>query len=118
LAFEFFKFLSWTALWAWVLSDTAFRYVIPKIDKFYDTLDKIAKTNTREGVFRFLLVKTIVMFIRLFAIMCLTYLMASWSAWCVLRRVLYTKGLETKRWLFFISGYHGNGGICCPLVES
>jgi len=48
LAFEYFKFISWTALWAWILADAATRFIMPLIDRFYDSLDEIVKTGLRE----------------------------------------------------------------------
>jgi len=112
LAFEYFKFISWTALWAWTLSDTAARFIIPLTDRFYDSLDMIAKTGLKEGR-SILYVKVIIPFIKFIFLMMTTYVLVSWSTWCVLRCVLYTQGLETGRWIFFIPGF-----LCCEIALS
>ena len=108
---EFLKFFSWTAIWAWVLSDTVSRYAIPYLNKFHDILDEVTRADLNEGKNKFILMKAISLLIRLVFSICLAYVMISWSVWCVLRCVLYTQGFETGRWPFFISGF-----FCCELA--
>jgi hypothetical protein len=113
LNLEFFKFLSWTAIWAWVLSDTTARFAVPYFTKFYNALDEMTIIGSGKGKTNYYFVKTIALLTEIIFSICLTYIMISWSVWCVLRCVLYTQGLETNRWIFFISG-----GLCCELAIS
>ena|GEM_PF-748029 len=108
---EFLKFISWTALWAWVLSDSYARYVTPFIAKFYNALDEITNTDKEKGKSNYYYRKTITMSIEIIFSIFLAYIMISWSVWCLLRCVLYTRGFDVDRWVYFISG-----GICCELA--
>ena len=108
---EFFKFFSWTALWAWVLSDTAVRFVLPLIDKFHNILGEITKTSLNEEKSKYYFMKTIALSLEFIFSICFTYVLTSWTVWCVLRCVLYTQGMVTNRWPFFIAGF-----LCCELA--
>jgi hypothetical protein len=105
---EFLKFFSWNALWAWVLSDTVSRYAVPYFDKFYDVLDEMVKTREDNGKVNHYFIKAIAVLIEIIFSICLTYMMVSWSVWCIVRCVLYTQGLDVNRSVYFITG-----GICC-----
>ena len=111
MGIEYLKFIFWTALWAWVLSDTYARYVMPFIDKFYNALDEITNASLEKGKREYYFRKTITMSIEIIFSIFLAYIMISWSVWCLLRCVLYTQGLDVDRWVYFISG-----GICCELA--
>ena len=110
MTFEFLKFISYTALWAWVLSDIVSRYAVPYIERFFDALDEMANVNTDNGKGQYYFRKTITVLIQIIFAICLTYVMTSWSVWCILRCVLYTQTPDVSRPLFFITG-----GICCVL---
>jgi hypothetical protein len=139
---EFFKFFSWTAIWAYVLSDAYTKLILPLIGRFYRNLDELAEsgdlklehlqekidTNPDDVKNKYLyemakakstdysktkhyFMKAIALTIEIIFIMCLTYALVSWSAWCVLRCVMYTQGMETYRWVYFVPGF-----LCCELA--
>jgi len=111
LNLEFLKFISWNAIWAWVLSDTVSRYAVPFFDKFYDMLDEIVKVERDNGKVNQYFIKTIALLIEIVFTICLIYVMVSWSVWCILRCVLYTQGLDVNRSIYFVTG-----GLCCILA--
>lgn len=108
---EYLKFISWNAIWAWILSDTVSRYAVPFFDKFYSLLDEIVKVEKDNGKIKYSFMKTVALLIEIVFTICLSYVMISWSVWCILRCVLYTHGVDVNRSLYFITG-----GICCILA--
>lgn len=104
---EYLKFISWTALWAWIWSDTARRYILPVFSGFYKMLDEMSNDESLGFIRR----KALPFGIELVVAIFWAYVLMSWSVWCVLRCVMYTQNPEANRWLFFISGF-----VCCELA--
>jgi hypothetical protein len=98
-------------MWAWILSDTVARYVVPYIDRFYVVVGDMAKTIEVSGKANLYFIKTVSLLIQIIFTLCLIYIMTSFSVWCILRCVMYTQGLDENRWVYFIAG-----GICCELA--
>jgi hypothetical protein len=111
LSFEYFRFVSWIALWAWILSDIVAKYIIPSIDKFYVAVADIGKPNQYEGKLYCFFKKIISLLIAIVFTLLFTYITTSWSVWCILRYVKFTHGLDVYGWVYFISG-----GILCELA--
>ena len=101
---HYFKFVGWLAFAAWILSDTASRYLIPRLYPIYDALEELSSGawNTgKAGRFLSLVVQILLS-------LALTWLLTAWSAWCVLRCMAFTQGMESGRFLYFLSGF-----VCC-----
>ena len=141
---DFLKFFTWTALWAFILSDSYARFIAPLIGRFYRILDEMAKetsadarlnqlyetmkanpddlktkhlyemvkaSSPSDGRVQYYFMKAIALSIEFVFAIGLAYALISWSTWCVLRCVMYTQGMESYRWVYFIPGF-----LCCEIA--
>ena len=88
----------------WIVGDTATRYILPQLERVYDTLEDLSKgafCPKNPGAF---LSKTI----QIVLSVSLAYILTTWPVWCVLRYFTYTRGMESGRYLYGITGF-----LCC-----
>ena len=131
-------------MWAFILSDSYARFIVPLISRFYRVLDEMAKESSSDvrlnqmyetvkanpkdlktkhlyemakasspgdGRVNYYFIRAIALSIEFVFAIGLSYVLISWSTWCVLRCVMYTQGMETYRWVYFIPGF-----LCCEIA--
>ncbi|MDR1648942.1 MAG: hypothetical protein LBR71_01665 [Synergistaceae bacterium] len=101
---NYIGFAGWLFFMTWVMADTIPRYVAPHLGSVCDTLENLASGGWGTGRMGFFLSLATRIVLSAF----LTYILMSWSVWCVLRCFAYTQGLETGRALYFVTGF-----LCC-----
>ena len=80
------------------------RYILPRLSGIYDALEELS-----EGAFcAKKLGAPISLAIQVIISVSLAYILTIWSVWCVLRYFTYTRGMDTGRWLYAITGFS-----CC-----
>ena len=88
----------------WVVSDTVPRYILPRLSGVYDALEDLSK-----GAFCAKNLGVPLSFaIQVVLSVSLAYILTIWSTWCVLRYFMYTRGMDSGRWLYAITGF-----LCC-----
>ena len=101
---NYLNFTGWLFFVTWIVSDMVPRHVLPQLERVYETLEELSR-----GVFchqklggPFSKVIQIVLSISL------AYILTTWPVWCVLRYFTYTKGMESGKYLYSITGF-----LCC-----
>jgi hypothetical protein len=101
---NYFGFSGWLLFMMWVVADTVPRYVMPRLAPICDTLDNLASGGLGTGRSGFLLSVAIQVVLSA----ALSYILMTWSAWCVLRCIVYTRTPGTGRALYVVTGF-----LCC-----
>ena len=88
----------------WIVGDTAVRYILPQLERVYDTLEELTGGAFCDKRLGGLLSKAI----QIVLSVSLAYILTTWPVWCVLRYFTYTRGMESGRYLYGITGF-----LCC-----
>jgi hypothetical protein len=88
----------------WIVADTVPRYILPKLASVWEALEELNAGGWRTGIPG----RPLSFVIQIIISISLAYILAAWSAWCVLRCISYTRSPETGRMLYFITGF-----VCC-----
>ena len=100
---NYLKFMGWLLFLTWIVSDSVPRYLLPRLESCYDTLEELAAGGWgtgRWGAGLSLIIQ--IVFSAFFA-----YILSIWSVWCVLRCFIFTQGMD-GRVIYFLSGF-----VCC-----
>ena len=103
-AMNYVGFAGWLFFMTWVVADTIPRYVMPRLAHVCDTLEDLAAGGWGTGRQGFFLS----MAIQIVLSAALAYILMTWSAWCVLRCIVYTRTPGTGRALYIATGF-----LCC-----
>ena len=98
------RFMGWLFFMTWVVSDTVPRYVLPQMERVYDTLEELSRGAFCAKRLGALLSKII----QIVLSVCLAYILTTWPVWCVLRYFTYTRGMDSGKFLYGITGF-----LCC-----
>lgn len=101
---HYLDFAGWLIFITWIVSDMIPRYIMPLLYPAYDALEELR--GGAWGMGR--LGAPLSLAIQILISLTLTWILTGWSAWCVLRCMAYTRGMETGRALYFLSGF-----VCC-----
>ena len=77
------------------------RHVLPQLERVYDALEELAKgahCGPRFG-------RVLSTVIQIVLSTALAYILTIWPTWCVLRYFIYTRGMETGRALYGVTGF-------------
>jgi len=85
----------------WIISSTVPGYVLPRLERVYDTLEELSRGAFCDKRLGALLSNVILIALSV----SLAYVLTTWSAWCVLRYFIYTHGMETGRALYGVTGF-------------
>lgn len=99
---HYLDFIGWFLFITWIVSATIPRYLMPfLLYPVYDALEEL-----RGGAWGTAGLGTpLSLVIQILISLALAWLLTGWSAWCVLRCLVYTQGMETGRALYFITGF-------------
>ena len=101
---EYLKFAGCLALTAGLFAELACRCIVPLLASLYDKLEKLSRGDWGTGRWG-AKASSGIQFVFSIA---LAYVLTTWSVWCVLRCIVYTRDLENGRGLYFLTGL-----ICC-----
>lgn len=92
-------------LWAWILSSSYVRYLIPRVQSVYDLIEKL-ETGESEEVLNGPLPRLAAGSMRVVLSLSQMYVLGIWSGYCVLRVIRYTHlpGAEHK-WIFHVIAF-------------
>lgn len=94
----YLSYASVLLLWGWVCSIVYVRYVLPFIESVFDTLEAMEKSGE-------MLPKGIALISKFAMSGAQMYLLGIWSAYCVLRTMIYLRIPGTNGWLYYISAF-------------
>ena len=88
----------------WLIGDTVTRYILPRLGNVYDALEDLSG-----GAFCAKNLGAPLSFaIQVVISVSLAYILTIWPVWCVLRYFAYTRGMDSGRYLYAITGF-----LCC-----
>jgi hypothetical protein len=85
-------------LWGWILAAGYIRYVLPFIESAYDSLESMEKSGETFPRIIAFLSKIIMSGAQM-------YLLGIWSAYCVLRTMIFLRAPGTSGWLYYITAF-------------
>jgi len=94
----YLKFLSYLLFWGWILSVGYVRYLVPF---FESALDAIESIESRGGLFH----RGIALLSNLFMAGSRTYFLGMWSAYCVIRTMIFMLEPEANGWIYFPTSF-------------
>ena len=98
------NFTGWLFFMTWIVGDAVTRYILPQLERIYDTLEDLSKGAFCDKKLGAPLSKAI----QIVLSVSLAYILTTWPVWCVLRYFTYTRGMESGRYLYGITGF-----LCC-----
>ncbi|ADE56391.1 MULTISPECIES: hypothetical protein [Aminobacterium] len=99
----YIKFALPFALWAWVLSSSYARYILPRISSVYGLLKGLeSKEAHSASSFHVRGTSFLVKIVMLFSQM---YALAAWSAYSVLRTMRFARLPETRGWIYYLTAF-------------
>lgn len=101
---NYLSFVGWLSFMSWIIADTVPRYILPQLYPAYEALEELSKGAWGTGRLGPVLSLATQMLISA----ALAYALITWSAWSVLRCIVYTQNRDVSRALYFITGF-----ICC-----
>lgn len=99
----YIKFALPFILWAWVLSSSYSRYIVPRVLSVYDLLEGLE--NKKSGKTRSLHVQGTSFLLRIVLFFTQMYVLTAWSAYSVLRAMRFAQLPETKGWIYYFSAF-------------
>jgi hypothetical protein len=103
-AVNYIGFAGWLFFMTWVVADTIPRYVMPHFASVCDTLENLTSGGWGTGRAGSFLSTAIQIVLSAF----LAYTLMTWSVWCVLRCIVYTRVPGTGRALYVVTAF-----LCC-----
>ena len=101
---NYLKFTGWLFFMTWMVSDSVPRYILPQLERVYDTLEELSG-----GAFCPKRIGGLLSFtIQIVLSISLAYSFTIWPVWCVLRYFTYVSGMDSGKYLYGITGF-----LCC-----
>lgn len=94
----YLKYAGFLLFWGWILSVGYIRYVLPFIESALDAVESLEKSG---GPFP----KAIAFISKLLMTGSQMYLLGIWSAYCVLRTMIFLMEPETSGWLYYTTAF-------------
>ena len=101
---NYLRFAGWLVFMTWTVSDMVPRYILPQLERVYDTLEDLTKgafCDKRLG-------GPLSNVIQIVLSISFAYILTIWPVWCVLRYFTYTREMDSGRYLYGITGF-----LCC-----
>ncbi len=106
---HYLDFAGWLVFIAWIASDMVPRHIMPLLYPVYDALEGLRSEDGGMGS----LGAPLSLLIQILLSMALAWVLTGWSAWCVLRCIVYTRGMPAGRVQYYLTGL-----VCCEFVLS
>ncbi|WP_024822908.1 hypothetical protein [Aminobacterium mobile] len=97
----YMKFAVPFVLWAWVLSSTYARYVVPQVASLYASLERLEEGRGNSALFP----KVIVFSIKIVLTFVQMYVLSTWSAYSVLRTLRFVQSPDIKKWICYLLAF-------------
>ncbi|MBL3539398.1 hypothetical protein [Aminivibrio sp.] len=85
-------------LWGWILSGGYVRYVVPLIGSVFTTLESLEESGQ---IFH----RVLAFLVKIVLTVAQAYVLGIWSAYCVLRTMVFLLEPGTNGWLYYISAF-------------
>jgi hypothetical protein len=94
----YLNYVFFLVFWGWILSVGYIRYILPFIESAFDTLEAMEKSGE-------LFPRAIAFIAKLAMTGSQMYILGIWSAYCVLRTMIFLHEPGTNGWLYYITAF-------------
>ena len=95
---HFFNYAFFLLVWGWVLYGAYIRFVFPLIGSVFSTLESMESSGQRVP-------RALAFIVKIILTIAQTYVLGIWSAYCVLRTMVFLQEPGTNGWLYYISAF-------------